>query len=180
VPNEPEFANPEIVDYLDEKGALLGRVAKDDAHALGLLHRIVIGEARDEQGNVLLVRQATDRQEPGLLVSAVGGHLRSGESLEAALRREVMEEIGVTFEDFRYLGPVLFCRSRGPIVENHLYEVFEIQVVPADVVLGREATSFEIFTETLLRCQLRADPGRFGEAYWVVVRAFYRRYLQDW
>ena len=52
-------------------------------------------------GQVLLARQP---QWPAGRYSLVAGFVEPGESLEACVRREVAEEVGVTVTDIRYLG----------------------------------------------------------------------------
>jgi len=52
-------------------------------------------------GEVLLTRQL---QWPSGRYSLVAGFVEPGESLEACVRREVAEEVGVTVTDVRYLG----------------------------------------------------------------------------
>lgn len=53
------------------------------------------------EGQVLLTRQP--RWTPGMY-SLVAGFVEAGESLEACLRREVAEEVGVRVEQIEYLG----------------------------------------------------------------------------
>lgn len=52
-------------------------------------------------GQVLLTRQSS---WPPNMYSLVAGFVEAGESLEACLRREVAEEVGVSLAEIRYLG----------------------------------------------------------------------------
>ena len=83
----------EAVDIVDENCKVLFSVPKSEAHEKGLLHRTVIAEIKDNQGRWLLVRQASHKQDAGQFVSPVGGHVKSGETAEEALKREVLEEV---------------------------------------------------------------------------------------
>ncbi|GAA2811238.1 NAD(+) diphosphatase [Saccharopolyspora taberi] len=64
----------------------------------------------DGAGQVLLARQPS---WPAQRYSVLAGFVETGESLEACVRREVMEEVGVDVSDVRYLGsqPWPFPRS---------------------------------------------------------------------
>ena len=85
----------EQVDIVNENNEVIGQADKSEAHQKGLLHRTVISEVINSTGEWLLVKQASDRQDPGQYVSPVGGHMRAGESEISALLREAEEELGI-------------------------------------------------------------------------------------
>lgn len=78
----------EIVDIVNSQDIVIGQSSKDECHQQGMLHRTIIAELIDSQGNWILVEQASDRQDAGQYVSPVGGHIRAGETELAALKRE--------------------------------------------------------------------------------------------
>src|SRR5687767_9284467 len=98
----------ELVDIVDSECTVLSCATKSEAHQKGLLHRTVIAEVRDSKGNWILVQQSADRQDAGQYVSPVGGHVRAGESDEDALKRETLEEIGLTDFDFVPVGKLIY------------------------------------------------------------------------
>ena len=53
----------------------------------------------------------------------VGGHFEDGESPEDCMRREILEETGLTVTDFRYRGIVTFVFDRWPCEYMHLFTV---------------------------------------------------------
>ena len=55
-------------------------------------------------GKVLLVKRAPDMRFYPDVWDLFGGHVEGGESLEDALRREAMEELGIAIESFHPLG----------------------------------------------------------------------------
>jgi len=66
---------------------------------------VVVPVVRDEPGRVLLCRMSSDRGVfPGQW-GLPGGGVEPGETLDQALRRETLEELGVELEDAR---PLLF------------------------------------------------------------------------
>jgi len=85
----------EYVILVDENDAEVGRAEKMDAHRRGLLHRafsvILLREDR-----ILLHRRALGKYHSGGLWSnACCGHPRPGETVEAAARRRLFEEMGI-------------------------------------------------------------------------------------
>ena len=53
----------------------------------------------------------------------VGGKVEDGESPEDCMRREVLEETGLTVRDFRYRGIVTFVSDEWGCEYMHLFEV---------------------------------------------------------
>ena len=76
-----------------------------DARRVGQspITRCVTG-ALVRDGKVLLVKRAPDMRFYPDVWDLFGGHVEGGESLEDALRREAMEELGVEIESFHLLG----------------------------------------------------------------------------
>ncbi len=167
----------EIVDIVDEADAILYNATKEEAHRKGLLHRTVIGEVRDDSGRILLVRQAPDRQDPGKYVSPVGGHVRSGESNDDALKRETLEEIGLSGFEFRLLGKFVYNRFVRKRQENHYFIVYEL-LKNGEIRLGAEAVSWKAFDEEELREELSENRDAFGAAYIAIAERFYPRLLK--
>jgi hypothetical protein len=116
----------EMVDIVDEHDAVLYQTTKHEAHEKGLLHRTVIAEVRDTEGRWILTQQSSERQDPGQYVSPVGGHVRAGESVENALKREAMEECGLKDFKFSYVGKAVYNRFIKNRQENHYFIMYDI------------------------------------------------------
>lgn len=162
----------EMVDIVDEANNVLAQATKSEAHTRGLLHRCIIAEVIDSQGNWTLVKQASDRQDAGQYVSPVGGHIQAGESEEDALRREVFEEMGITRYTSRRIGQAMFNREVIGRNEHHyfiLYEVYSDQ----KPMLNHESVGFKKFNVESLKTALDGAPARFGDAFLFVARTFY-------
>ena len=82
-----------VVNAADEE---LGQEEKLRAHRTPVLHRAFSVFVLDDQGALLLQRRAAGKYHSGGLWSnACCGHPRPGESVEAAARRRLREEMGI-------------------------------------------------------------------------------------
>lgn len=162
----------EIVDIVDENNNILYQVTKQEAHQKGLLHRTVISEIYDSQGRWVLVKQASDRQDAGQWVSPVGGHARTGETEEDALKRETQEETGLKDFDFKLKGRIIYNREVLGRKENHYFVLFEIHSdVP--ITLNEESVEFKAFTKDELKLEIKEHSERFGAAFHAIIDKFY-------
>jgi isopentenyldiphosphate isomerase/intracellular septation protein A len=94
-------ANPsgeEMLPLIDESGKVLGSAPRSECHkGPGKLHPVVHLQILDGRGGIYLQKRAANKDtQPGKWDSAVGGHVSVGEDLDAALARELREELGVT------------------------------------------------------------------------------------
>lgn len=169
--------NVEVVDIVDEVENVIGNASKNDAHKKGLLHRTVIAEVIDKTGRMLLVKQSSSRQDAGQFVSPVGGHVSSGETNDEALKREAMEELGISDFTFKLVGKAIFSRDVLGRHENHFYIVYEIYS-DAEPVLNHESESFVRFSKTHLKKRIHEAPEEFGAAWHFVVKNFYPELLR--
>lgn len=169
----------EVVDIVNEQNQVIGTIAKQEAHKTGVLHRCVIGEVIDSQGNCILVEQASDRQDAGQFVSPIGGHVQAGENEDAALIREASEEMGFTPEQFTFkkMGEVIFYREVIGRKENHLFILYEVYT-DATPILNHESVGFQKFSFDQLKQELRENPKKFGDAFHYVVQKFYPLLLE--
>jgi mutator protein MutT len=86
--------------------------------------RTIVNAVLVRNGAVLLARRAAHRAAYPGLWSFPGGHVEPGETLEAALAREVGEEIGVAPTAFRPIGTVADPNATGADpVTYHMYVV---------------------------------------------------------
>ncbi len=164
--------NLEKIDIVDKNLKKTYSVDKLAAHKKGLLHKIVIAQVIDSKGNFLLVKQAKDRQDPGKYVSPVGGHIRSGESYEDALKREALEELGISKFKYKYIGKTIFQRKILGRDENHYFIIFEIKS-DQKPKLNHESVSFKKFSKKLLMKNLVEKPEIFGDAFWACPDVLY-------
>jgi len=132
----------EMVDHLDDRGAVVGAVTRKEMRERNLRHRsvaIVVVSSRQE----LLVHRRADWKDvwPSRWDLAFGGVVGAGEAWEEAAARELFEEAGVhapleylgeeAYEDdhVRELARVYLARTDGPFTHAD-GEVTETAWVP--------------------------------------------------
>ncbi len=88
----------EMLPLIDETGKVIGVAPRSECHkGPGKLHPVVHLQIVDGKGGMYLQKRAKNKDiQPGMWDSAVGGHVSAGEDLDAALARELREELGVT------------------------------------------------------------------------------------
>ncbi len=156
--------NPsEKVDIVDKNLKFLYKTSKENAHKKGLLHKTAIAQVINSKGKYLLTKQAGDRQDAGQYVSPVGGHVRSDESDVNALKREAMEEIGISSFKHRYLGKGIFHRQILGRDENHYFITYEI-ISNQRPKINHESVGYKWFTKAELKRELEKNINIFGAA----------------
>jgi len=162
----------EMVDIINENNQVLYQIAKEEAHREGDLHRCIIAELLDSQGNWILVKQSNERQDAGQYVSPVGGHIQAGETEEAALKRETQEEIGITAFTSKRIGEAIFNREVIGRKENHLFIVY---VIYSDQIpkLNHECVGYKKFTPKQLKEDVSRYPQKFGSPLRFIYKTFY-------
>ena len=166
----------ELVDIIDVSDHIIGQAMKSEAHAKGLLHRVVIAEIINQKREWMLILQAEDRQDPGQYVSPVGGHVRAGETGIDALRREVQEEVGILVNEFEFVGKDIFNRTVRGRQGHHLFMLYRI-FADEEPKLNAESVSFKRFSEQDLKHNLEENAALFGNAFIFVVNTFFPELL---
>ena len=163
----------EYVDIVNENDEIIGRASKQEAHEKGLLHKTVVSEVINSEGKWTLVKQSSARQDAGQYVSPIGGHVKSGESEDEALKREAEEEYGLKdIFKFQLKGKKIFNREVLGRKENHYFTLYEIYT-DKKPILNEESVGYEMFSPDELRTALKEDPSKFGAAFHFIVQTFY-------
>lgn len=128
----------ELLPLTDEQGRIVGKATRGECHGGSmLLHPVVHLHVFNPAGELYLQKRPDWKDiQPGRWDTAVGGHVDWGETVEAALRREVCEEIGLT--DFT---PTFICRyvfeSRRERELVHVYQtVTDLPLCPSPETAG--------------------------------------------
>lgn len=87
----------ELFPLVDEQGNVIGSARRSEVHGNPtLLHPVVHCLVTNESAELLLQRRSLDKDiQPGRWDTSVGGHVLFGETIEQALFREMLEEIGI-------------------------------------------------------------------------------------
>ena len=83
------------------------------------------------KGNTFLVerRRTDEKRDPGI-VCLPGGHVRSGESFEEALRREMPEELGIEVRSCRFVCRDFYIASNGEEQNAYCYLIEDYEGKP--------------------------------------------------
>lgn len=152
----------EYFDIVDESGGRIGVASREECHSgTFLLHPVVHVLVFTGSGDLILQKRSENKYiQPGKWDTSVGGHIQSGESVEAALERETFEELGiqgVAFERLytyimtsdveRELVTTFRCRWDDPTAfpEDEISEVrrFSSQEIDARLGTGFFTPNFE-------------------------------------
>ena len=133
----PLHAADEVV-LVDESGRPVGSAPRTSVHGTATpLHLAFSCYVVDDEGQVLLTRRALDKRTwPGVWTNTCCGHPRPGEAFEDAVRRRMVDELGLevgeltcTLPDFAYRAT-----DASGVVENEVCPVFVARTHPGSTV----------------------------------------------
>lgn len=137
-----KYKSAEWVPLMTEDGQVIGGAPRPLVHNGSLwLHPVVHLHVFSSDGKLLLqLRPKTKKIQPGRWDTAVGGHITYGEKLQDALKRETVEEIGLTAFDAQLIRKYVWkCKdeheyvfvfrthSDGPFNPRNVGEVDELR-----------------------------------------------------
>ncbi|NTJ64408.1 NUDIX domain-containing protein [Agrobacterium rhizogenes] len=114
-----------------------------------------------QNGTILLARRSSKRNVHPNRWSLPGGHIEDGEDAETALRRELMEEIGVTPRQCRLVGKFVSEGSIEASATFHIYHIDEWYGHPH--LIDDEHTELTWFTAAAIERESELAPPQLGE-----------------
>jgi isopentenyldiphosphate isomerase len=112
----------ENIDLVNLNDEVIGITDKVTAHRLGQIHRVAAVYVFDRQRRLLVQEHKFD----GRLDHSVGGHVKSGETYEAAADREAKEELNLNSDLLRIGTFYLDETARGNNFK-HMFGLFTAQ-----------------------------------------------------
>ena len=106
----------EYFDKVDQNDNVVGKISREEAHELNLMHRAVHVFIKGQNGKWLLQKRSVKKDlDPLLLTTSCSGHVDSGESYADAAVRECKEELGLTIssQDLTEILRCSPCRETG-------------------------------------------------------------------
>jgi isopentenyldiphosphate isomerase/intracellular septation protein A len=138
----------EWFDIVDERGNVISKAPRSQVHGNpNLIHQTVHLHVFNTKNQLFLQKRAANKDlYPGRWDTAVGGHINSGETVEAALKRESMEELGIELNQvkplFRYI-----MRNKWESEMIHAFEMIHdgpFDLDEKEIETGRFYSGFEL------------------------------------
>ena len=141
--------NEEIFPVVDENGTTVGKATRGECHSGSkLLHPVVHLHLFDSCGRIYLQQRPLWKDiQPGKWDTAVGGHIDYGETVEAALRRETQEELGLTDLSVEFLLKYVFESERERELVHVFRTTYDGDVRPSDELDGGRFWSLDELRE---------------------------------
>ncbi len=138
----------EWFDIVDERGNVISKAPRSQVHGNpNLLHQTVHLHVFNSKNQLFLQKRSANKDlYPGRWDTAVGGHVDSGEMVDAALKRETMEELGIELNQvkplFRYI-----MRNKWESELIHTFEMIHdgpFNLDEKEIETGRFWSGFEM------------------------------------
>ncbi len=110
----------ELIDIVNDRNAVIGRISKDQLYDGPNNHRIVHVLIYNDKGEIALqLRSRMVAFLPSHWTTVVGGHVQAGETVEQAAKREMNEEIGLV-APIKKLFEIIYVPPRVPGMKKFL------------------------------------------------------------
>lgn len=112
----------EYLDVVNENNELTGKTEeRDTIHKNGIWHREVTVWIMNKEGEILLQKRAATKKQYPNKWALCAGHIDAGEHYEAAMLREIYEELGIklTIDELDFLGIYKVMEKTNNIQNNY-------------------------------------------------------------
>ncbi|MEP6482315.1 MAG: isopentenyl-diphosphate Delta-isomerase [Rhodoglobus sp.] len=158
--------NIEQVVLVDDDGAAIGTADKLAVHSADTpLHLAFSCHVYSPAGEVLVTRRALGKLTwPGVWTNSFCGHPAPGESLEGAIARRALYELGITVSDLEVVLPDFRYRAvdASGIVENEICPVYRATTLDAVAPNPDEVAEFQWVDPAALHDAAVAAPYAFS------------------
>lgn len=90
---------------------------------------VVVGVIMNQDKFLVERRESDEKLDPNV-VCLPGGHVRKNESLEAALKREMLEELGIIVKEARFICRNFYVASNGERQNAHCFLIVKYEGKP--------------------------------------------------
>ncbi|MDX1627906.1 MAG: isopentenyl-diphosphate Delta-isomerase [Fulvivirga sp.] len=133
----------EHVILVDEKDQRVGEMEKLQAHREGQLHRAISVLIFNKHGELLLQKRADHKYHSGgLWTNTCCSHPRPGESTQAAAKRRLLEEMGISL-NLQFAYKFQYKANVDGLIENELDHVFLGETDQQPVINQNEASDWK-------------------------------------
>lgn len=131
----------EYFPLVDDNGTVIGSASRKECHSGSfLLHPVVHLHVLNQSGGIYLQKRAANKDiQPGKWDTSVGGHVDLGEEVEAALRREALEELNIKDFEAHFIHRYKFISAVEAELVNSYYTVYEGEIIfdPVEIESGK-------------------------------------------
>jgi isopentenyl-diphosphate delta-isomerase len=167
----------EEVILVDEQDNALGLMEKMEAHRQAKLHRAFSVFAMNDNNEILLQRRALHKYHSGgLWTNTCCSHPRDGETVEAAAKRRLMEEMGFTCEVKRIFSFIYRAELDNDLTEHELDHVLIARWNVDPNVNPEEVDSFDWKSVDWVATDMKNHPEKYTEWFKII----YDRFLNYW
>ena len=162
----------EKVILVDENDQEVGAMEKLEAHEKGLLHRAFSVLLFNSKGEMLLQKRAKSKyHSAGLCSNACCSHPRPGEHIEAAVKRRMMEELGVDVKtDFshKFIYNISFPNN---LIEYEFDHVFTGLFDGRPMINSEEIEDWKYVNIRELSTEIRLHPENYTHWFKIILSA---------
>ncbi|MBT1708011.1 isopentenyl-diphosphate Delta-isomerase [Fulvivirgaceae bacterium PWU5] len=155
----------EHVILVNEQDEAIGTMEKMEAHRKGILHRAFSILLFNSKGEMLLQQRALDKYHSGgLWTNTCCSHPLPGETMEAATRRKLYQEMGIDLQPaFAY--KFIYRAALDHDLIEHEYDHVYIGYYDGEPAINQdEVASWKYMDMLLLREDMRLHPADY--TYW--------------
>lgn len=153
------------VILVDEHDNEIGSMEKMEAHLKGLLHRAFSVVLFNSKGEMLLQKRSAQKyHSAGLWTNTCCSHPRPGETMVAAVRRRLKEEMGIDTQPDYACKFLYKAKLDNDLTEHELDHVFVGQFNDAPLINVNEVEDWKYYSPLAIKKDIVRNPEAY--TYW--------------
>lgn len=162
---EAKSNRPQFIPLVNDDDEIIGSGEKLDVHEKGLLHRAFSILIYNKRGEMLIQQRALSKyHSPGLWTNTCCSHPHVGETMEQAISRRLVEEMGFVCElkyQFKFQYKASFSNGLTEHELDHVYKGFYDSEVTINL---EEVDSYKWVSKSILLKDIAENPDNY--TYW--------------